>query len=129
MATIQRFEDIQAWQVARTLTQKVYAFSNSGAFARDFGLRDQTRRAAVSILSNIAEGFERGGDAEFLHFLAIAKGSSGEIRSQLYVALDQGYMAAEQFEELHEQTVQISRLLSGLMSYLRNSGLKGSKFK
>ena len=89
MAKIEKFEDIQSWQKARTLTKEIYGVTLTGAFAKDFGLRDQIRRAAVSILSNIAEGFERGGDKEFLQFMAIAKGSAGELRAQLYVALDQ----------------------------------------
>src|SRR3990172_8363764 len=92
MATIQSFEEIEAWQKARELTRAVYACSGQGAFSRDFGLRDQIRRAAVSIMSNIAEGFERGGSAEFVQFLAIAKGSASEVEAQLYVAFDQGYI-------------------------------------
>ena len=87
MAKVKKFEEIQSWKKARSLTQEVYAETLTGPFSRDFGLRDQMRRAAVSILSNIAEGFERGGDKEFLQFLAIAKGSAGELRAQLYVAL------------------------------------------
>ena len=90
MSSFQRFEDIEAWQKARELTKAIYAMSNDGQFARDFGLRDQIRRASVSIMSNIAEGFERTGDAEFRHFRSMAKGSVGEVRAQLYVALDTG---------------------------------------
>ena len=90
MATIQRFEEIEAWQVARELTRSVYECSKSGSFAKDFALRDQIRRAAISVMSNIAEGFERGGNAEFIQFLSIAKGSAAEVETQLYVALDQG---------------------------------------
>ena len=86
MATIEKFEDIEAWQKARELTREVYAASNTWLFAKDYGLRDQIRRAAVSIMSNIAEGFERGGDKEFGQFIAQAKGSSAEVRAQLYVA-------------------------------------------
>ncbi len=86
MATIKHFEDIDAWKKARKLTAAVYAHSNTGRFSKDFGLREQMRKAAVSIMSNIAEGFERGGRSEFIQFLAIAKGSAGEVEAQLYVA-------------------------------------------
>ena len=129
MAKINRFEEILGWQKARELTRQVYSISASAAFGKDWGLRDQIRRAAVSILSNIAEGFERGGDKEFVHFLTVAKGSVGEIRSHLYVALDQQYLSQTQFESLHDQAVEISRLLTGLMTYLQTSELKGPKFK
>lgn len=129
MATISKFEDIEAWQLARELTKTIYAISNDGAFARDFGLRDQIRRASVSIMSNIAEGFERGGDNEFLQFVSLAKGSSGEVRAQLYVALDAGYIDQQTFSRLSDMATQINRMLAGLMKYLRSSELKGSKYK
>jgi len=129
MATITKFEDIEAWQKARDLTHQIYAVSNDGAFSRDFGLRDQIRRAAVSIMSNIAEGFERGGDKEFGQFIAQAKGSSAEVRAQLYVALDQRYIDQPTFDRLAEMTTQINRMLAGLMKYLRSSEFKGSKYK
>ena len=129
MATISKFEDIEAWQMARELTKAVYAISNLGAFARDFGLRDQIRRASVSIMSNIAEGFEHGGDKEFFQFVSLAKGSSGEVRAQLYVALDAGYIDQLTFNRLSDMATQINRMLAGLMKYLRSSELKGSKYK
>ena len=102
MATIQHFEEIEAWQKARELSRAIYACSQGGKFAKDFGLNDQIRRAAVSVMSNIAEGFERGGTSEFSHFLSMAKaeGSVGEIKAQLYVALDQGYINRDQFNSL-----------------------------
>ena len=87
MATVSRFEELGAWQKARELVDRVYRMTASGELARDFALRDQIRRAVLSIPSNIAEGFERGGRAEFLQFLSIAKGSAGEVRTQLYLAL------------------------------------------
>jgi four helix bundle protein len=127
--TIQSFEELKAWKAARTLVQQVYRCSNAGTFRRDFALRDQIRRAAVSILSNIAEGFERGGNAEFCRFLSMAKGSSGEVRAQLYVALDQEYLSAAQFAGLQQQVLEISRMLSGLMTYLHRSEFKGTRFK
>ena len=129
MATISKFEDIEAWQLAREMTKMIYAISNDGAFARDFGLRDQIRRASVSIMSNIAEGFERGGDKEFFQFVSLAKGSSGEVRAQLYVALDAGYIDRQTFSRLSDMATQINRMLAGLMKYLRSSELKGSKYK
>ncbi len=125
MSSIRRFEDVLGWQRARELAREIYRASASGAFAKDFTLRDQIRRASVSVLSNIAEGFERGSDREFAQFLNIAKGSVGEVRCQLYVALDQGYLSAEQFEELTERSAEVGRLLSGLISYLQKADLKG----
>ena len=129
MATFNRFEDIDAWQRSRELTNRIYKITSKGDFARDFGLKDQIRRASVSIMSNIAEGFERSGTGEFAHFLATAKGSAGEVRSQLYVALDQGYISQVLFDPLIAGVTDISRMLSGLMNYLKKSGLKGTKFK
>ena len=129
MSTFQSFEEIEVWQKARQLTREVYKVSSKGAFAKDFGLRDQMRRACVSIMSNIAEGYERGGTKEFLQYLSVAKGSAGEVRSQLYVASDQDYLTESVFEELSNRAKEISRMLTGLMSYLRNSGLKGTKYK
>ncbi len=122
MAKIERFEDIDAWKKARVLTNRVYSLTNTGGFAKDFGLRDQIRRACVSIMSNIAEGYERGsGDKEFARFLSIAKGSAGEVRAQLYVALDVGYVSQAEFEELTQLAMEISRLLSRFMQYLTST--------
>jgi four helix bundle protein len=129
MATFQSFEEIEAWRKARELTRRVYTATNGGSFSKDFGLRDQIRRASVSIMSNIAEGCERSGTGEFVQFLAIAKGSAGEVRAQLYVAFDQGYLEQDVFEELLSTAAQISRMLSGLMTYLRKSDLAGTKYK
>ena len=129
MATIERFEDIKAWQEARALTKQIYLLTNSGSIARDFGLRDQLRRSAVSVLSNIAEGFERGGDKEFIQFLYIAKGSCGELRAQLYVAYDVGYLSQQDWQQLNEPSQQLSRMLSGLIHYLKNSHLRGNKHR
>lgn len=129
MATIKRFEDIEAWKKARELTREVYRHSKAGLFARDFALRDQMRRASVSVMSNIAEGFERGGTKEFIQFLAMATGSVGEIEAQLYVAFDQAYINEDEFVSLRRLTEPTKRLIGGLMSYLRQSGMKGSKYK
>jgi len=95
MATFKKFEDITAWQKARELTRLVYEITKNGNFSKDFSLRDQIRRASVSIMSNIAEGFDRGGRKEFIQYLSIAKGSVGEVKSQLYTALDQKYIAVK----------------------------------
>lgn len=129
MATIQNFEEIEAWQKARELTRAVYACSGKSAFAKDFALRDQIRRAAVSIMSNIAEGFERGGTAEFTQFLAIAKGSTGEVEAQLYAALDQGYITEEEFNSIRALASSTKKLIAGFMNYLKDSKLRGQKYK
>jgi len=129
MATLQKFEDIVAWQKARELTNNIYHISSLSNFSKDYGLREQIPRACVSIMSNIAEGFERGGTGEFSQFLSIAKGSVGEVRSQLYVALDQNYLTKKEFELLYDKAVEVSRLISGLMNYLRKTQLKGTKYK
>jgi four helix bundle protein len=103
--------------------------TSRGAFSRDVGLRGQIQRASVSVMSNIAEGFERGGDKEFFQFLAQAKGSCGEVRSQLYVALDLGYLNEEQLNSLRESAIRVSGMISSLMKYLGASTHRGSKFR
>ncbi len=118
MSTIERFEDIEAWKVARALTHQIYQLSERGGFARDYGLRDQMRRAAVSVMSNIAEGFESRSQAMFADYLGRAKGSAGELRAQLYVALDAGYLSQEEFSRLKSETEHCSRLISRFISYL-----------
>jgi four helix bundle protein len=129
MATFTTFEEIAAWQKARQLTRELYKVTAVGPFARDYDLKNQIRRAAVSIMSNIAEGFERSGTGEFTQFLAMAKGSAGEVRSQLYVALDQNYLSEPVFARFVDQAAEVSRMIGGLMTYLRKSGIKGTKFK
>jgi len=125
----QRFEDIEAWQKARMLTQKIYTVSKHAGFNRDFGLRDQIRKASVSIMANIAEGFERGGTREFVQFLSVAKASAGEVRSHLCVALDQSYINQDEFEELTNGAIEIGRMISSLMNYLSNIKFKGNKYE
>lgn len=129
MATIERFEDFEAWKLAREITAEIYQVSKGELFGRDYGLRNQICRASVSVMSNIAEGFERDGRKEFINFLSIAKGSSGEIRSQLYVALDQNYISKEQFDLLYDKTIRNCRILAGLIKYLSQSEIKGIKFR
>jgi four helix bundle protein len=120
MATITRFEEIEAWKTARELTNLVYALSNQGSFGRDFGLRDQMRRAAVSILSNIAEGFESRTQALFIDFLGRAKGSAGELRAQAYVALDVGYLSQSQFEQVLNLVEKCSSQIARFIAYLES---------
>lgn len=119
MAAFARFEDIEPWQGARSLTTAVYSVTSDGAWAKDFGLRDQIRRASVSIMSNIAEGFARETDVEFHRFLVIARGSAAEVKAQMYVAADLGYVAQETFSDLLERIDRIARQLTGLMKYLK----------
>ena len=109
--------------MAKELVAAVYRLSGEGKFSQDFGLRDQIRRASVSVMSNIAEGFERGSKKEFARFLRIAKGSSGEVRSQLYVALELGYVDSQEFTTMRARAEDVSKALSGFISYLvRGSG-------
>ena len=129
MATFQSLEEIEVWQKARELTREVYTSSSHGSFAKDFGLRDQIRRASVSIMSNIAEGFERSGTAEFVQFLAVAKGSTGEVISHIYVAADQVYITKAEGDRLLGLANETSRMIGGLMTYLRKSGIRGAKYK
>ncbi len=129
MATFRSFVDIDAWQRARELTAKVYTISNSPLFSKDFELKRQIRGACVSIMANIAEGFGRSGSNEFLQFLAVAKGSACEVISHIYVALDQDYVSKQDFEQVRALGEETVNLIGGLMSYLRRSSLKGSKFK
>ena len=118
MPAITRFKEIEAWQTARELTRQIYQLSNEGAFARDFGLRDQMRRASVSIMANIAEGFESRTRPLFFDYLGRAKASAGELRAQLYVALDADYLNQDQFDDLLDRVEKCSRQLSRFMTYL-----------
>ena len=111
---VKRFEDLIAWQKARKLAGRIYQTTSEGSFARDFYLKDQIRRAAVSIMSNIAEGFERNSAADFHRFLVMAKASCAELRNQLYLALDVAHIQAAQFGLLMEQATEVSRIIGGL---------------
>jgi four helix bundle protein len=126
---IEKFEDIIAWQKARQLTKEIYNCAKAGRFAKDFGLRDQIQRASVSSMANIAEGFERGGDKEFIQFLSNSKSSCGEVRSHLYVALDQEYISQTVFDQFYDRSTEVSRLISGFMTYLKHSDLRGKKYR
>jgi four helix bundle protein len=120
MGTISRFEEIEAWKNARELTKQIYQLSTHGEFSRDFGLRDQIRRAAVSIMSNIAEGFESQTQSLFIKYLGIAKASAGEVRSQLYIASDLGYLSPEDLKNTINLTEKVSRLIYGFVRYLQS---------
>mgnify|MGYP001619889399 CR=1 FL=1 len=126
MATIQRFEDMVCWQKARLLTKEIYRAMGS---CRDHGFKDQIQRAGVSVMSNIAEGFERGTRQEFLNYLFIAKGSAGEVRAQLYAGYDIGYLNIETFKYLNGLAVDCSRLLHSFITKLKQGGKTGLQYK
>ena len=122
------FEELHVYQRARELANAVYSLSRQGVFARDFGLVDQIRRAAVSIMSNIAEGYERGSKTEFIQFLFIAKGSCGEVRAQLQIARDQEYLSKIDYDNLHDLARRVSGMISNLIAHLQGSSYQGEKF-
>jgi len=116
---IEKFEDIEAWKKGRELAKDIYTVTGKGEFAKDYGLRDQIRRAAVSAISNIAEGFDANSDDEFVRFLRYALRSATEVQSHLYVALDQNYISPEAFTQLYDQAIEVKKLISGFIRYLR----------
>jgi len=126
---IARFEDLEVWKQARVLSKMVFDITSREPFKSDFRFRDQIKASSGSVMDNIAEGFERGGNKEFVQFLSIAKASCGETRSQTYRALDFGYIDQPIFESLINQAQLVSGQLSGLITYLKNSDFKGSKYK
>ena len=128
MATIQTFEEIEAWKRARKLAHELHTISLREAMKYDFALRDQVNRSTGSVMDNIAEGFERGGNREFIQFLYIAKGSTGEARSQLYRMLDRNYVTDEEYARLSGELRSTSQLLMNFISYLKSADLKGSKY-
>jgi four helix bundle protein len=125
---IKNFEDLEIWKEARSLTREIYTLSKAPQFWKDYGLRDQMRRAAVSIMLNIAEGFERGGNQEFVQFLYVAKGSCGELRSQVYVALDQEHIDQKVADDLLINLKRLSVMIKHLIDHLKRSGLRGPKY-
>lgn len=129
MATFTRFEEITAWQEARELSKIVYELLKKPQFNYEFGLKDQMKNSSGSIMDNIAEGFERNGNREFINFLYISKGSCGELRSQAYRASDQAFLNKEEFDNIYQKCVGVSRLINSLIEYLEKSELKGKKYQ
>ena len=122
---IEKFEDIKAWQAGRKLTKAVYQMSSASQFSRDYGLRDQIQRASVSVMANIAEGYDSLSNREFMRFLGYALRSATEVQSHLYVALDQDYASQDQFNAIYQQAIEVKSLLHGFLRYLRKSEVKG----
>lgn len=128
MATYRQFEDLPVWKKAKELGIAVYSLTKTGSFSKDYGFVDQIRRASVSISSNIAEGFERGAKTELIQFLYIAKGSCGEVRSQLTIAKELGYIDVDTYAKNYSLCMETSRQINGLIEYIKNSKIQGQKF-
>lgn len=129
MGTVKRFEDLEVWKEARKLVKCVYESVSEPKFSKDFTLKDQILRSSSSVMDNIAEGFERDGNKEFIHFLTISKGSLAETKSQLYRALDFEYISKEEFEKIYELAEIVGKQIGGFIKYLQQSEFKGNKFK
>jgi four helix bundle protein len=129
MATIQKFEDLEIWQKARLISQKIYPLTFKEPISLDFWLKDQIRGSCGSVMDNRAEGFERGSKFEFVNSLTIAKGENGELKSQLYRSLDNNYISQQLFEELYSLADQLTKMITGFINYLNQSKIKGQKFK
>lgn len=121
---VNSFEDLQVWKDSRILVKSIYQLTSDGKFSKDFGLREQIQRAAVSIMNNIAEGFERNNNKEYIKFLGYSKGSAGEVRSMLYVAFDLGYISQDSFNTLYQMSINIITQLSNFIKYLKSSSIK-----
>nr|WKN34791.1 four helix bundle protein [Tunicatimonas sp. TK19036] len=129
MAGVKRFEELECWKKARVLCAKYFDLCNKPALKRDFSLKDQLLRSSGSVMDNIAEGFERGGNKEFVQFLFIAKASCAEVKSQLYRAMDRNYLIESEFKEVYTLCQEISKMLNSLINFLRNTSKKGLKYQ
>ena len=129
MATVERFEDLKVWQKSRELCHEIFSLVTRDPFCRDFGLVNQIRNSSGSVMDNIAEGFDRGGNKEFIQFLFIAKSSSTEVKSQLYRALDSKYITETEFENCYSRADEIAKMIFGFIEYLKQSEIKRKKYK
>jgi four helix bundle protein len=129
MATVERFEDLNVWKKSRLFCRNLNDLTNQGSFAKDFELKNQINRSSGSVMDNIAEGFGRDGRSEFIQYLSISKASASEVKSQLYRAADRDHLTGEQFKKLYLDIDEISRMLRGLIEYLKDCELKGLKYK
>jgi four helix bundle protein len=129
MATIQKFEDLEIWQLARQLAKEIFQLTQGGKLSKDFSLKDQMNRSAGSIMDNIAEGYGRGSRLEFVQFLSITTGSADELKSQLYRCNDKNYITNKEFEFFYEKTNAVYKKTNGFIKYLNASIIKGTKFK
>jgi four helix bundle protein len=129
MGTVKRFEDLEVWKETRKLVKSVHESVSEPKFSKDFTLKDQILRSSSSVMDNIAEGFDRDGNKEFIHFLTISKGSLAETKSQLYRALDFEYISKDEFEKMYELAELIGKQIGGFIKYLQQSEFKGNKFK
>jgi four helix bundle protein len=118
---ITKFEDLKIWQIALRITKEIYNITSKKEFSKDFSLRDQIRRAIISVSSNIVEGFEKNNNNEFIRFLKIAKGSIGEVRNQLYIALAVNYINQEEFEKLNNKLIELANQVGKFISYLETN--------
>lgn len=129
MATIQKFEDLEIWQLARVLSKDIFLLTKTGNLCKDFSLKDQMNRSSGSIMDNIAEGYGRGSRLEFIQFLSFSTGSADELKSQLYRCLDYEYITKEKFNELYEKANAVYKKTNGFIKYLNSTVVKGTKFK
>lgn len=129
MATITKFEELDMWQKARSLSKDIFIYIQEGGFKKDYKLIDQINAASGSIMDNIAEGFERSSKLEFINFLSYSKGSAGEVKSQLYRALDRNYLSEEKFQQLYKRVDEITKMTTSFIAYLNQATIKGQKFK
>lgn len=129
MASFSRIEEINAWVKARELCSIIYKLTNEDSFCKDYALKNQIDRSSGSVMDNIAEGYERGGKNEFVNFLSIARGSLGEVKSQLYRAYDRNHISKEIFDSTFAMAEETSKIITGLITYLNQSDIRGLKFK